>query len=263
MPHQRGPDPAGEEILYGRQVLLEVLRAGRRAPRRLWVADGVRPSGTVAELLQEAGRRGLPVIRRPRAELDRLTRSGNHQGVAMEAGPFGWSDLDELMDVALRASEPPFLLILDHVQDPQNIGSMLRSADAAGVQGVVFARDRACGITPAVVRASSGASEHMVAAQVGNIAETVALLRRRGLACYALENVEGALAPDEVSMTGGVAIVVGGEGEGVGRRVRAACDALVRLPMCGRVGSLNAAVAAAVAMFEVRRQRDRAGGAAP
>jgi 23S rRNA (guanosine2251-2'-O)-methyltransferase len=181
----------------------------------------------------------------------------------MEVSPFQYEDFETLVDGALRASEPPFLLMLDHVHDPQNVGSMMRSAEVAGVHGVILARDNACGITPAVVRASSGAVEYLRVARVANIAETVRRLQQHGIRCLALEALPDARPLASCRLTGGVALVVGNEGEGVRPRVRKTCDEVVRLPVCGRIGSLNAAVAAAVAMFEVRRQREARASTTP
>ncbi len=254
---QREPSSSGPtEILYGRQVLLEVLRAGRRSVSRLLIAAGLEPSPALRQLLRQARAVGVPIESRPRSELDRRTASAHHQGVVMEVSPFGYTDFEELLDSSLRAPEPPFLLVLDHVHDPQNVGSMMRSAEVAGVHGVILARDNACGITPAVVRASSGAVEYLNVARVANIADTVRRLQQHGIQCLALEALPDARPLASCRLTGGVALVVGNEGEGVRPRVRKTCDEVVRLPVCGRIGSLNAAVAAAVAMFEVRRQRD-------
>lgn len=244
------------EWLYGRQVLLEVLRAGRRRCHALWVAEGVRPGPTLTALHDWARRRGVPVRKCPKAELDRCTDSANHQGVVLEAGPFHETDVQALLDHAnAHREDPVFLLVLDHIQDPQNVGSIMRSAEAAGIHGVMLARDRACWITPAVVRASSGAVEHLLVARVPNIAVAIHELRRRGIAAWALHAAAEARAIQDCDCRGPLALVVGAEGQGVQKRVRSACVGCLMIPMWGRVGSLNAAVAAAIAMYEVRRQR--------
>jgi len=191
----------------------------------------------------------------PKSELDRRTASANHQGVVLEAEPFPETQFDELLEAALRAPEPAFLLVLDHLQDPQNLGSIMRSAEAAGVHGVVLARDRACGVTPAVVRASSGAVEHLPVARVANIAGTVIELERMGIRVWALEAAEGAQPIYECELSGPLALVVGAEGQGVQKRVRTVCTGCLVIPMSGQVASFNAAVSAAIAMYEVRRQR--------
>ncbi len=258
MRHQRETPGSGVEILYGRQALLETLRAGRRIYRRLLVAEGMQMTGMPAEILRLAHHRHVPVATAAKRDLDRLTANGHHQGMALETGPYPWVELDALFDVSTPAAEPPFLLVLDHVQDPQNVGSMMRSADAAGVGGVILPRDRACAVTPAVVRASSGAVEHLQVAQVTNLVRAIAELKERRIWVYALEAFPEAPLHTDVRLDGAAAIVVGNEGQGVGRLVRQTCDGVLRLPMRGKVGSLNAAVAAAIALYEVRRQRDAA-----
>ncbi len=258
MRHQRETPGSGREILYGRQALLEVLRAGRRDLHRLLVAEGTQTAGLPAEILRLAHHRRVPVAACARRDLDRMTLNGNHQGLALESDPYRYEELGTLLASASTAPEPPFLLVLDHVQDPQNVGSMMRSADAAGVTGVVMPRDRACAVTPAVVRASSGAVEHLQVAQVTNLVRAIAEIKERRVWVYCLEAFPEAPLHTEIRLDGAVAIVVGNEGEGIGRLVRQTCDGVLRLPMKGRVGSLNAAVAAAIALYEVRRQRDAA-----
>lgn len=262
MRHQRETPDSGGELLYGRQTLLEVLRAGRRDLRRLLVAEGTQMSGPPAEILRLAHHRKVPVTACVRRDLDRRTLNGNHQGLALEAGPYPWADLADLRAPGADG-EPPFLLVLDHIQDPQNVGSMMRSADAAGVTGVILPKDRACAVTPAVVRASSGAVEHLRVAQVTNLVRALAELKERRIWVHALDALPGAPLHTDVRLDGPIALVVGNEGEGIGRLVRQTCDGVLRLPMRGRVGSLNAAVAAAIALYEVRRQRDAAAAPPP
>ena len=262
MSHQYGSARTEREALYGRQTLLECLRARRRRIHAVWVAGGVRPAGTAADILKLASKQGVPVRECEKRDLDRMTASGHHQGMVAEADPYPYADPETLWEAPAQG-EPLFLLVLDHVQDPQNVGSLLRSADAAGVNGVLLAEDRAVGITPAVVRASSGASEHLAIARVGGLQQILTLLRGKGVWVYGLEGSPEAQLCTEVRMDGPVALVVGSEGTGLTKSVRGQCDALVRLPMRGRVASLNAAVAGALAMFEVRRQRDAKTAARP
>jgi 23S rRNA (guanosine2251-2'-O)-methyltransferase len=248
------------EILYGRQALRECFRAGRRRIHALWIAAGVRPAGTAEEVVRLARAAEIPVRTCEKRALDQWTHSGNHQGLAAEADLFPYTPYEAWLDTLGGGPEPAFRLILDHLQDPQNVGSMLRTADAAGVEGVLLAEDRAVGITPAVVRASSGAAEHLSIARAPGLSSALGLLRRKGVAVYGLDNDAAAVPWTEAKMTGPVALVVGREGEGLTRSVRGQCEALLSLPMRGAVASLNAAVAAALAMFEVRRQRDAPSG---
>ncbi len=243
------------EILYGRRPLIEALRAGRRRLHTLWLAEGVH-GAIVEEARGEAARRKVPVRTCPRSQLDRWTHSGHHQGVALEVSPYPYADPEDLRRAAETAGESLFLLLLDHLEDPQNVGSLLRTAEAAGVHGVILPRDRAVGITPAVARASSGASEHLRIAQTPNLVRAMAEWKARGVWLFGLEADPAAPLLTETKLEGPLGLVVGHEGEGLGRLVARTCDALVRLPMRGRIGSLNAAVSGAIALYEVRRQRD-------
>jgi len=247
----------GLEILYGRRPLIETLRAGRRAVHAVWIAEGAR-GPTVDDVRAAAASRRLAVRTCSRADLDRRTRSGNHQGVALETAPYPYADPEVMLRAAETARESLFLLLLDHIEDPQNVGSLLRTAEAAGVHGVLMPRDRAVAVTPAVVRASSGASEHLRIAQVPNLARAIDEWKRRGLWIFGLDAAPSAPLLTETALRGPVGLVVGNEGEGLGRLVAKSCDALVRLPMHGRIGSLNAAVSGGIALYEVRRQRDAA-----
>lgn len=246
------------ETLYGRNAVYESLRAGRRAFYRLLLADTVRATDIVDDILTLAERAGVPVERVPRRHLDWLGEA-NHQGVALEASEYPYVDLDDILAESIRRNEPPFLLLLDLLQDPQNVGTLLRTAEAVGVHGVVLQQRRAVGITPAVVHTSAGAVEHLLVAQVTNLPETVEHLKARGVWVFGLEATRGAKRYDQVDFTGPVALVVGSEGEGIRRLVSERCDGMVLLPMRGKITSLNAAVAGSVVLYEAWRQR--AGGA--
>lgn len=244
------------EILYGRQPLREALRAGRRQVYRLFLAEGVRRRGIVAQVLALAEQAGVPVQVVQRAEIERLSGGVHHQGLAAEVSDYPYLDLRDLLDRLQTAAEPPLFLLLDHVQDPQNLGSMLRTAEAGGVQGVVLPRRRAAGVTPAAVRASAGAAEHIAVAQVTNLARAMATLKEAGVWLVGLEALPQAVLYSQADLSGPLGLVVGSEGQGLARLVRDSCDFLIRLPLRGRVGSLNAAVAGAIALYEALRQRE-------
>jgi len=247
---------ASEDVIYGRQAILECLKAGRRQIRRLMVQDGLRASELLGEILAAAqtAKATIQPVRKP--DLDRATRSGHHQGVALACAPYPYADEDAAWQAVEASGEPAFFLLLDHVQDPQNVGSLLRTADAAGAQAVFLPRDRAAGVTPAAVRASSGAAEHLCVVRVANMVQTIDRLKQREVWVCGLDaSPDGAVFTEEPLLGEAVALVVGSEGEGMARLVRERCDARVRLPMCGRVQSLNAAVSGAIAMYEVRRRR--------
>ena len=244
---------AKTEILAGPHVVLEALRAGRRSLRRVWLTRSER--GGLGEAIQRLAReRGVPVEVRPRPDLDRLVKGGPHQGVLAEVGPFPYVGPEEIVSRALRAPEAAFLLVLDGIQDPQNLGSILRTAEAAGVHGLILPRDRAAGVTPAAARASAGATEHLAVARVTNLAAFLQWVKEQGLW------VVGADPAGERLLFGAdlkqpLALVVGAEGRGLRPLVKSRCDLQVRIPLSGKVASLNASCAAAVCIFEVIRQR--------
>ena len=243
------------EILYGRQPVRETLRARRRQVFKLLLAAGTQPTGIVGEIVSLARQARLPVQEVDRRELDRLGGEANHQGLAAEVSGYAYVDLEALLRAARQVDESPFLLLLDHVQDPQNLGSLLRSAEAAGVHGVVLPGRRAAGVTPAAVRASAGAAEHVRVAQVTNLVQAMQALKAQNVWLAGLEARPEARLYTEADLGGPLGIVVGSEGQGLARLVRDTCDFLLRLPMHGQVGSLNAGVAGAVALYEARRQR--------
>ncbi|HEY76713.1 MAG TPA: 23S rRNA (guanosine(2251)-2'-O)-methyltransferase RlmB [Thermoflexia bacterium] len=242
------------ETLYGRNAVYESLRAGRRQFYRLLLAETVRAVDVVADILALAEAANVPVERVPRRHLDWLGEA-NHQGVVLEASEYPYSDLDAILAEAQRRGEPPFLLLLDLLQDPQNLGSLLRTAEAVGVHGAVIQRRRAAGITPAVVHTSAGAVEHLRVAQVTNLPDAIVRLKGRDVWVVGLENVRGAQRYDQVDLSGSLALVVGSEGKGLRRLVQDRCDLVIYLPMVGQVTSLNAAVAGSVVLYEAWRQR--------
>lgn len=248
-------DSDGREILYGRQPVREALRAGRRDIFRLCMLRDPRPTPDLEEIRALAARRGAPVRDVERGDLARLTDGGNHQGVALEASAYPYSEFEELAVPPEEKKNPPLILLLDHIEDPQNVGSLLRTAEAAGVSGVVLPVDRAAPVTPAAVRASSGASEHLRICRVVNLVRAMNALKEEGVWLAGLEMAPEAKPLAATDLTGPLGLVVGSEGHGMGRLVRETCDHLVYIPMFGKVSSLNAGVAGGIALFEIRRQR--------
>jgi 23S rRNA (guanosine2251-2'-O)-methyltransferase len=244
---------AETEILAGPHVVLEALRAGRRSVRRVWLARAER--GGISEVIQGLAReRGVPVELRPRADLDRRVKGTPHQGVLAEVGPFPYAGVEDILPMALRAGEAAFLVVLDGIQDPQNLGAILRTSEAAGAHGLILPRDRAAGVTPAAVRASAGATEHLPVARVTNLAAFLDWAKGQGLWVVGADPTGGSLVYT-VDLKQPLALVIGGEGRGLRPLIRSRCDVRVRIPLSGRVASLNASCAAAVCIFEVIRQR--------
>ena len=237
------------EYLYGRWPVLESLRAGRRAFHQLLVAEGTDEKGALESALALAHERGVSVRRVPRRVVDDLAKNANHQGVAMRVGDYPYVELDDILQVCRERGEPPFLLVLDLLKDPQNVGALLRVADSVGAHGVVLQERRGVGVTPAVVSASSGAVEHMSVAVVTNLVTAVRRLKEEGLWLIGLDIGPDTMPPDRVDLNRPLALVLGSEGEGLRRLVRDTCDLRVTLPMRGHVESLNVATAGAVALY--------------
>jgi 23S rRNA (guanosine2251-2'-O)-methyltransferase len=234
------------EWICGRNPVYEVLAVNRRSISRLMVAEGAQPKGRLAEILALCSAQGIPVERVSRTRLDGY--GSGHQGVALEAGPYPYSSLNEIIDNLKGQQEMALVLILDMIQDPQNLGTLLRTAESVGVNGVLLPLRRAATVTPAVVQSSSGASEYLQIARA-NIAQAIAQLKEAGMWVIGLEGRAEALPPAQVRLDVPLALVVGSEGAGMRRLVRESCDMLMGLPMRGKVGSLNAAVAGSVALY--------------
>jgi len=237
------------ELIYGRNAVHECLRAGRREVFKLIVAESAQEKGALVAILDLAADKRIAIQRVPRAQLDQV--SPGHQGVVAEVSGYPYVALDDL----LRSGRLPFFLVMDCIQDPQNLGTLLRTAEAAGVSGVIIAQDRAAAITPAVVNASSGAAEHLRIARVTNITRALQALQKTDVWVVGLEDAPDAQDYTAVDLRGPLAIVVGSEGQGIRRLVRQTCDVLVKLPMYGAVTSLNAAVAGSIVLYETLRQR--------
>ncbi len=249
-------------VVYGMNPVRELLRAGGEGIAELWLAEGAGRHRAFGELQRLTRCTAAKVRTAPRQKLDRLAGSQAHQGVVAVVADYRYRDLDELLAAARASGQPPLLVLLDGVEDPQNLGAIIRSAHALGAHGVVIPRDRAAGVTPAAAKASAGAVEHCPVARVVNLAQTLEELKGQGMWAVAADAGGERLLP-EVDLTGPVALVVGGEGRGVRPLVRRTCDYIARVPMAGEVSSLNASAAAAVALYEAARQRRGRGWPAP
>jgi 23S rRNA (guanosine2251-2'-O)-methyltransferase len=232
--------------------VIEALRAGRDASR-LWIADNARPSPELKELLAAARERSVEPEWVDPQQLARVAGFDGHQGVLLEVGERHYDALPEILD-APPTGAPPFVLLLEHLQDPTNFGTLLRSAEAAGVDAVVFPERGAAPLSAAAVKASAGASEHLALARVDSVGAAIHELKVRGLRLVAADQDAPATAWG-TDLTGPVAIVVGSEGSGLSGATKRRCDVLVSFPMAGQVASLNAATAGALLLFEVVRQR--------
>lgn len=242
------------ELLTRRNTVLETLRGSRRELHQLWLQEGL-DKKTYNAFVQAARARRVPVQEATKEKLGQLAQDGKHQGVALAVGPYVYSDVEEILGVAERGGERPFLLLLDLLHGPQNIGSLLRTAEICGVHGVVVQDRRAPEITPAVVQYSSGAAEHLHVAQVTNLVSTIRQLQTAGVWVVGMDLAEDARSLEDVDLDIPLAIVVGHEGSGLRRLVAKSCDYLLQLPMRGHVESFNAAVAGSILLYAAWQAR--------
>jgi 23S rRNA (guanosine2251-2'-O)-methyltransferase len=243
----------GTDLIWGRHSVYEALQAGR-VVRRVYVAKGTRPADLLAQALEMARARNVPVEEIERFALDRLTDTTHHQGIAAHVAPLPPADLDDIMSKAQKAGEHPLILALDSVQDPQNLGTLIRTAEAVGAHGVVLPRHRAAGVSGGVVKASAGAVQWLPVAEVTNLVRALKDLKSQGVWVVGLD-MSGKTDYDEVDPEMPICLLVGGESKGIGRLALEQCDFVVRLPMRGHTESLNAAVAGSIALYHIWRQR--------
>ena len=235
-----------KEWITGRNPVYEVLSTHHRDSFRLMVADGAKVEGKLAQIVDLARKYRLEISTVPRKRLDQLGE--NHQGVALEAAGYRYSDIYDIIAAAQKREEPLFVLLLDMIQNPQNLGTLVRTAAAVGMHGIIIPQAKAAGVTPAVVHASVGATEHIRIAQM-NLAQAIDILHEEGLWIIGLEGGDGTELVQPNRLGGPLGIVVGNEGEGLRQLTRKACDELAALPMSGQVESLNAATAGSVMIY--------------
>jgi 23S rRNA (guanosine2251-2'-O)-methyltransferase len=234
------------EWIYGRNPVYEVLRAGRRQVFRLLVAESAHSKGQLANILELCKEQDIPIESVPRTRLDHL-QAGN-QGLLLEVSGYTYATQADIFALSVQRAEPPLILILDTLQDPQNFGTLLRTAEVVGVHGVLLPLRRTATVTPAVVSASSGASEHLLINQV-NLAQAIRTVKEQDVWVIGFDSGPETQMVEKHTLSGPIALVIGAEGEGMRSLVRKSCDLLVRLPMRGRIESLNAAVAGSIALY--------------
>lgn len=241
-----------KEWIWGRNPIYEALRSGKRRVHQLRLVKGIKAEGRIEDILRLCDQKSIPVSQVTRDSLNGL--STNHQGVALQVDDYPYADLSQILELAIGQDELPLILLLDTLKDPQNLGTLIRTAELVGVHGLVLPLRRTATVTPAVVNASSGASEHILICQA-NLAQTISQLKENGIWVVGLEGGEGAQPPDKVDLRGPLAVVVGSEAEGMRHLVKSSCDFLLQLPMRGRIDSLNAAVAGSVALYLIWQAR--------
>ena len=242
-----------DDIIYGRNPVIEALEAGKTTIDKLLMQDGLRHSqlGHIHHLAKEKGLRCQTVDKR---KLDQLCGNQNHQGVIALTAVHAYAEISDMLALAKRRNEPPFLVITEGITDPHNLGSIIRTANAAGAHGVIIPKNRSAGLNATVAKVSAGAVEYTMVARVTNIAQTVRKLKEDGLWIVGTD-LSGTQPHDACDLTGPLGIVIGSEGEGMSRLVRQSCDFLVKIPMVGEIESLNASVAAGILLYEAVRQR--------
>lgn len=255
--HTKGPREmlTGGEWIYGRNPVEEALAAGRRTASEIILPPAFPDEDDQLQRIRdEAKARRLVIRTMERAQLDKLTRFGHHQGIALKTTGYPYVGFEEIL-AEVEADENATVIVLDHLEDPQNVGSILRTASAVGVTGVIIPEDRACGITPAVARASAGGAEYVKVAHVVNLVRAMQALKEAGIWFTGLDWGEDAKTYTDIDFRGRAGLVVGAEGNGISRLVRENCDFIAELPMPGGFESLNAGVATAITLYEVLRQR--------
>lgn len=244
------------EQIEGRNPVLEALRAGHEMIR-IYIVKGETENGANArtkDILGLARKQGIPVITVDEPALRRMAQTRNHQGVIAIAAEWKYAAVADILRQSEIRKEDPFILVLDGVEDPQNFGAIIRTAEAAGVHGIIIGEHRAVGLNATVSRASAGAIEHMPVARVTNLTRAIEELKEKGL-WFTGTDMEGPVGMEQANLTGPIGLVMGGEGKGISRLVGEHCDQLVRIPMWGKINSLNVSVATGIFLYEIRRQR--------
>ncbi len=239
------------DLLEGRNPITEALKADREIDKILY--SGV--DGSVKKILGMAKDKGIPTVKADRKRLDELSETGNHQGVIAYVSAHRYYSIEEILEYARSKGEQPFIVVLDEIEDPHNLGSIIRSAEGAGVHGIIIPKRHSVGLNSTVAKTSAGAIEYMRVAKVSNIASTIEKLKKDGIWFYATHQ-DATMGYDEADYSGGVGIVIGSEGKGVSRIVAEKCDFLISIPMKGKINSLNASVAAGIIIYNVINKKD-------
>ncbi|OAT84916.1 23S rRNA (guanosine(2251)-2'-O)-methyltransferase RlmB [Bacillus sp. MKU004] len=240
-----------KDFIGGRNPVIEALKSGREI-NKIWIAEGSQ-KGSIQQVLGLAKEAGVMVQYVPKKKIEQMVAE-NHQGVVASVAAYKYAEIDDIFDKAAQKGEDPFILILDELEDPHNLGSIMRTADASGAHGIIIPKRRAVGLTSTVAKASTGAIEHIPVARVTNLSRAVDELKERGM-WVAGTDAKGKQDYRQLDGTLPIGLIIGSEGKGMSRILRDKCDFLVQLPMVGRVTSLNASVAASILMYEVYRNR--------
>lgn len=239
-----------ENVIVGRNPVTEALKSGREIDKLMVSSE----DGSMKKILALAGERRIPVMKVEKSAIERVASGQIHQGVAAFVSAYEYAELEDIFSLAEKRGEDPFIIILDNLEDPHNLGAIMRTAECAGAHGIIIPKRRACGLTDVVAKASAGAVEYIPCVKVTNIAQTIDALKEKGVWVAACDM--GGQEYYKADLKGKIAVVIGSEGFGISRLVKEKCDFVVSMPMVGRINSLNASNAAAVILYEVRKQRD-------
>ena len=251
-PQNVSHDELDETVVIGRNAVKELLLGGRDVDK-LYITSGER-EGSINQLLGIAAEQGIPITECDRSRLDSIAKGGRHQGIIAIAAERNYSSIDEIISYAEEKGEPPFVVVCDGIEDPHNLGAIIRSAECVGAHGIIIPKRRAVGLTATVAKSSAGALEHMKIAKVTNLSSAIDDLKERGLWVYAAD-MDGSTYY-KTDMKGPMALVLGSEGFGISRLVKEKCDFIVSIPLYGHVNSMNVSCAAAILLAEVARQRN-------
>jgi len=243
------------DVLGGRNAVYEAVRAGRRTVHRVLLAEGAEQKGTLQQIVRLCQQRNISLATVRRQELDEMGGGLEHQGVVAQVSGYPYAEMEDLFALPRQRQEDPFFLVLDSLQDPQNVGSLLRTAEAVGVHGIILPERRAVGITAAVSRASAGAVEHLLICMVNNLVQAMETLKKRGVWVMGVEEQPTAQDYRTVDLNTPVALVMGSEGSGLRHLVVERCDVVMRIPMQGRISSLNVAVAGSILLYQAWNAR--------
>jgi rRNA methylase, putative, group 3 len=241
-----------DEIIVGRNSVAEALRSGRPI-NKLLVQDGIK-GGSIGEIINLAKEKRVLVEFVKVEKLDQMSQGIRHQGAIALGAPVRFYELDEVLEAVKSKGEVPFLLLFDELQDPQNVGALIRTADAAGVHGILMPQRRSCPLNAVVAKISAGAVEYVPVIKIGNITQTINDLKAKGFWIIGAD-MEGTVNYFDANLTGPIVLIIGAEGKGLGRLVKENCDSVVKIPMSGSIASLNASAAGAILLYEVVRQR--------
>ncbi len=242
-----------ESVIEGRNAVLEAFRSGKTIDR-LFILDGCQ-DGPVKSILREAKKTECIISFLKKERLDQMSETGKHQGVIAYAAAYNYASVDDILKAAEEKGEAPFIIILDGIEDPHNLGAMIRTADQVGAHGIIIPKRRAVGLTATVAKSSAGAINYVPVAKVTNICQTIEELKKKSNMWFAAADMSGG-PMQSCNLTGPIGLVIGSEGDGVSRLVKETCDFTVSIPMKGNIDSLNASVAMAVLSYEIFRQRN-------